>query len=225
MPNVEVNGITVTLDAADVAIGVVVGRGCATGPSAESLTAAVDKAIEEAKARTEEDTITQPVRNMLRFGRYKPTGRGKPASEYLLKAARNDKFPRINNLVDLNNLVSLRSLLPISLIDLTRADADRFTVRRGREEEEYVFNSAGQTIALADLLLVARGANDAPCANPVKDSMATKLDEQATDVMAILYAPSAGLPDRWLENAVTQFTQGLTEWSGAKSAQSALLGG
>ncbi|MEL7368496.1 MAG: phenylalanine--tRNA ligase beta subunit-related protein [Myxococcota bacterium] len=221
MSTVEVHGITVTLAATDVAVGLVIGRGCTTRPSPEPLTAAINDAIDEAKRRTGEEEFTQPVRNVLRYGRYKPTGRGKPASEYLLKAARSDKFPSINNLVDLNNLVSLRSLLPISLVDLTRADTDQFTVRRGREGEAYVFNSADQTIGLTDLLLVARGPNDEPCANPVKDSMATKLDAKATEVMAVLYGPP--LMSALLEVAVAQFAQGLTDWGGADSVQSALL--
>ena len=36
------------------------------------------------------------VRDMLRFGAYKPTGRGKPASEYLLNAAAEGHFPFIS---------------------------------------------------------------------------------------------------------------------------------
>lgn len=217
----ELNGITVSLLPNDVAVGLVVGRGCATGPAPASLDAELATAIDAAKTRTGAASITQPVRDLLRFGSYKPTGRGKPASEYLLKAARQDKFPRINNLVDLNNLVSLRSLLPISLIDLGRAATNVFTVRRGRPEEAYVFNSAGQEIGLQDLLLVARGPQDEPCANPVKDSMATKLDEAATDVMAVLYAPPSLRTD--LTAAAAAFADGFTQWADAKSVATAIL--
>ena len=217
----EVSGIRVTLDAEDVSVGLVVGRSCATGPAPEGLNEALEAAIASAKARTGEESITQPVRNLLRYGTYKPTGRGKPASEYLLKAARGDKFPRINNLVDLNNLVSLNTLLPISLVDLNRAGATAFTVRRGRAEEAYVFNTAGQEIALRDLLLVARAPDDTPCANPVKDSMATKLDDNATDVMAVIYAPPS-LPTL-LDEAVRSFAKGFETWADANSVESATL--
>ena len=52
------------------------------------------------------------VRAMLRHGKYKPSGRGKPASEFLLRAALDDAFPRINGPVDANNIVSLESGFP-----------------------------------------------------------------------------------------------------------------
>ncbi len=221
MLKTALGGVTVSLLPEDVAIGLVVGRGCTTGPAPAGLDAELAAAIEAAKVRTGETSITQPVRDLLRFGSYKPTGRGKPASEYLLKAARQDKFPRINNLVDLNNLVSLRSLLPISLVDLGRAATDVFAVRRGRPGESYVFNAAGQEIGLQDLLLVARGPQDEPCANPVKDSMATKLDDAATDVMAVLYAPPSHIAD--LRTAAAAFADGFAEWADAKSVAAAIL--
>ena len=216
-----IDGLTIGLEAEGVAVGVVVARGCTTGPSPSGLDEALHKAIAEAKVRTGEEEVTKPVRAMLRHGIYKPTGRGKPASEYLLKAARGDAFPRINNLVDLNNLVSLRALLPISLVDLGRAEATRFAIRRGRPDESYVFNTAGQRIDLQDLLLVARGEADEPCANPVKDSMATKLDAQATDVMAVLYAPE-GLPG-YLQMASAEFAEGFRRWGAAASVETVFL--
>ena len=215
------NGVSVTLAAESVAVGFVVARGCTTQPAPPGLTDALTAAIDEAQRRTGEASITQPVRDMLRFGRYKPTGRGKPASEYLLKAARSDKFPRINNLVDLNNLVSLRSLLPISLIDIVRAEDDAFVVRRGQPDEAFVFNGAGQEIGLEDLLLVARASDDRPCANPVKDSMATKLNDGSSDVMAVLYSPPTMAAH--LQVATAQFATGLTEWGGATSVETAFL--
>jgi DNA/RNA-binding domain of Phe-tRNA-synthetase-like protein len=196
-----------------VALGAVVARGCAVGPAPAGLADAVDEAIAEAKARRNTVSITGAVRGLLRHGAYKPTGRGKPASEYLLQAAIDDRFPRINNLVDINNLVSLRSLLPISLIDLARAGRDHFIVRRGRPSESYVFNAAGQIIALEDLLLLARLPEDEACANPIKDSMATKLDERSADVMAVLYAPKTLVSE--LMAATDAFEAAIVQWGGA----------
>ena len=224
MRSTEVNGITIRLaeeGMTGVAVGVVVARGCQPGPATAELEAALDDAIARAKTLSGEETVTRPVRDLLRFGVYKPTGRGKPASEYLLKAARTDAFPRIQGLVDLNNLVSLETLLPISLIDLERAEVKDFTVRRGRAGEAYVFNSVGQRIELQDLLLVARGSADAPCANPVKDSMDTKLGEAPSDVMAVIYSPGA-LADR-LEQAGRRFAEGFRAWGGAASVEVAYL--
>jgi len=170
-------------------------EGVALEPSSAELTQELDREIARAKQSAADPAQTSPLRDLLRHGAYKPTGRGKPASEYLLNAAREDKFPRINNLVDALNMVSLRYLLPISLIDLDkRPDATGFVVRRGRAGEHYVFNAAGQTIDLVDLLLTASLPDEVPLANPVKDSMASKLGETASRVLAVVYAPLSLAP-------------------------------
>ena len=62
--------------------------------------------------------VKEPIRALLPRGGFKPAGRNKPASEYLAQAAREARFPRINNCVYINNLLSLESGLPISLLDL-----------------------------------------------------------------------------------------------------------
>ncbi len=38
-----------------------------------------------------DDAVRSAVRDLLRHGGYKPTGRGKPASEYLIRAAEGDR--------------------------------------------------------------------------------------------------------------------------------------
>jgi len=131
------------------------------------------------------------VRKMLRFGKYRPSGRGKPASEFLLRAALGESFPLINGPVDVNNAISLESGLPGSLFDAA-ITGPALLLRHGLEDESYVFNASGQTIDLEDLLVVCRRteAGWAPCGNPVKDSMATKIGDATKDVLAVLYAPS-----------------------------------
>src|SRR5262245_38786006 len=59
----------------------------------------------------------EAVRDLLRHGGFKPTGRSKPASEYLLKAVRDGLLTSINLAVDACNVVSLHSGLPISVVD------------------------------------------------------------------------------------------------------------
>jgi DNA/RNA-binding domain of Phe-tRNA-synthetase-like protein len=218
-----IDGIQIELADDRVAVGVVIARGCLTEPATQPLHDELTREIEEAKARTAIDAITSEVRDMLRFGKYKPTGRGKPASEYLHRSALEDRFPRINNLVDINNLISLQSLLPISLVDLVRAKSDAFVVRRGRANESFVFNAGGQVIDVEDLLVVARLPIDEACANPVKDSMATKLNDASSDVMAVLYAPR-GLVSR-LREATSSFARALSSWGGAKKTAFAVLAG
>src|SRR5580658_9891691 len=61
-----------------------------------------------------DDSVRQAVRQLLRHGGFKPTGRSKPASEYLLKAVREGLLSSINLAVDACNAASLHSGLPIS---------------------------------------------------------------------------------------------------------------
>lgn len=222
MPSMrEIGGIGLEVRASGAWIGAVVARGCTTGPAPAELEEAITAEVARANSRTDTEAATKAVRDLLRHGKYKPTGRGKPASEYLLNAAREGRFPRINNLVDINNLISLGSLLPISLIDLALAATDRFVVRRGSPGEAYVFNAGGQTIELEDLLLVAHQPGDQPCANPVKDSMATKLTEASRDVMAVLYAPASLRAE--LEAATAAFAEALGRHGGAAEVARAIL--
>jgi DNA/RNA-binding domain of Phe-tRNA-synthetase-like protein len=131
------------------------------------------------------------VRNMLRHGSYKPAGRSKPSSEYLLAAAVAGEFSRVNGPVDVNNAVSLESGYPASIFDAERSGLDLF-LRRGTRGEAYQFNQSGQAIALEDLLCICRKveAEWVPCGNPVKDSMATKVTAPTTRVVAVIFAPA-----------------------------------
>ena len=127
---------------------------------------------------------------MLRHGAYKPAGRSKPASEYLLSAAQASDFPLVNGPVDVNNAVSLSWGYPGSIFDAARSGWE-LALRRGRPGESYVFNASGQSIDLEDLLCVCRSSEGSwvPCGNPVKDSMETKTSPSTTDVIAVLFAP------------------------------------
>jgi len=160
--------------------------------------------------------VRDEVRAMLRFGRYKPSGRGKPASEFLLRAALEGEFPLVNGLVDVNNAVSLESGLPGSIFDADLSGRE-LRLRRGEPGESYVFNASGQAIDLEDLLVVCRRVGDAwqPCGNPVKDSMATKIHAGTTNVVAVLYAPrseSTSTVSRWCE----RFAERLSSHCGAE---------
>lgn len=176
-----------------IAVGWVLAEGCANGPSPPELEAELRAAVAAAlaaKDSPESAARKAAVRDMLRFGAYKPTGRGKPASEYLLNAAAGGEFPAISALVDINNLVSVSFLLPISLVDVDLAGGGPFRVRRGREGERYVFNPSGQILELRDLLLTACGEEDRPCASPIKDSQATKTHAATRRALGVVYAPA-----------------------------------
>lgn len=199
----------------EICAGIIQAEGCQNGPSSPALLAALDEAI-RAAAAPEDEATRQAVRGMLRFGSYKPTGRGKPASEYLLGAARDGSFPRVSALVDLNNLGSLEALLPASILDLARAGTRRFLLRRGRPGESYVFNHTGQTIELRDLLLAATLPGDEPCVNAVKDAMRTKVQADTREVLVIVYGTRA-LRAR-VEEAASRFAARLQAFAGASEA-------
>jgi hypothetical protein len=131
------------------------------------------------------------VRNMLRFGSYKPAGRSKPSSEYLLAAALEGSFPLVNGPVDVNNAVSLEWGYPASIFDLDLCGA-ALLLRRGAAHESYTFNPSGQNIEVKDLLCVCRAEAGTwvPCGNPVKDAMATKTRESTRNIAAVIYAPA-----------------------------------
>lgn len=151
-------------------------------PLLSSVRAAGDEAVPA--------EVRQRVRKMLRYGKYKPSGRSKPASEFLLRAALNETFPLVNGPVDVNNAISLESGFPGSVFDADLSGR-RLQIRRGLPGESYVFNPSGQTIDLEDLLLVCRKgeAGWEPCGNPVKDAMTTKIHPDTRAVVAVLYAP------------------------------------
>ncbi|MBN8587856.1 MAG: hypothetical protein J0L94_05985 [Rhodothermia bacterium] len=156
-----------------------------------------------------EDAIRKAARDMLRNGSYKPTGRGKPASEYLLRATQEGNFPRINAPVDINNLISIKYLLPISLWDLTLAGVEDFVFRLGKVGETYVFNAGGQEIGLQDLpvgcALVPEAPLGLPIVNPIKDSLRTKTLPQSRDIVAAIYAPSQTINNEELHKISSEF--------------------
>ena len=141
-----------------------------------------DSWIEEQLAAARTEVLTpewesrrEAVRGLLRRGGFKPSGRSKPAQEYLLRCLYDGNFPRINPAVDCLNAISVRIGLPISMLDKSRFP-DALRVRVGRREENYVFNSVGQELDLNGLITVCGGLEAAePLGSPVKDSMAGKI--------------------------------------------------
>jgi DNA/RNA-binding domain of Phe-tRNA-synthetase-like protein len=170
--------------------------------------------------------VKEGVRAMLRRGGFKPSGRNKPASEYLAQAAREGRFPRINNLVDINNLLSLQSGLPISLLDL-EAVGEQVVLRYGAEAEKYVFNSAGQEIDLKGLICVCRaeGGTSVPLGNAIKDSMAGKLKETTRDVIGVVYATREAASAERVGELVREFGELLARFGGAAAVETKVVTG
>ncbi|MEW6282594.1 MAG: phenylalanine--tRNA ligase beta subunit-related protein [Candidatus Eremiobacterota bacterium] len=144
------------------------------------------------------DQLRAAVRALLREGGFKPSGRSKPASEYLVRAVSEGGLGSINLAVDTCNAVSLHSGLPISVVDLDLAVAPfRLAVVEGGE---YVFNPSGQVLSLSGLLCLwdAQG----PCGSPVKDSQRTKTHPGTRRTLSVL----------WGSREVEHETEQATAW-------------
>jgi DNA/RNA-binding domain of Phe-tRNA-synthetase-like protein len=181
--------------------------GLATPPSVASLLA-----LDAPAPVRRDEALREAIRDMLRHGGYKPTGRGKPASEYLVRAAGEGALGAINLAVDCCNAVSLHSGFPISVVDLDRARAP-FRIAVASAGEKYVFNAGGQEIDLGGLLCVHDA--DGPCANAVRDAQRTKTRGETTRTLSVLWG-SAGFEDRLFD--AERWYRSLLQEAGAETS-------
>jgi DNA/RNA-binding domain of Phe-tRNA-synthetase-like protein len=163
-----------------------------------------------------DDHVRDAVRGLLRQGGFKPTGRSKPASEYLLKAVRDGLLSSINVAVDVCNAVSLHSGLPLSVVDLGRA-REPFRVGLAPAGAAYVFNASGQSIDLGGLLCLFDA--EGPCANAVKDAQRSKTTTATRRTLSLVWGSNA-LPGRaaqteaWYRSLLEkQGARTITAWS------------
>lgn len=139
-----------------------------------------------------DEAVRGAVRDLLRHGGYKPTGRGKPSSEYLIRAVSEGALGSINVVVDACNVVSLHSGLPISVIDLDRAK-EPLRIGVAAPGAKYVFNASGQEIDVGGLLCLFDA--DGPTANGVKDAQRTKTNAGTRRTLTVVWGTKA-LPGR-----------------------------
>lgn len=151
--------------------------------------------------------LREAVRALLRLGGFKPTGRSKPASEYLLRAATDGSLSSINLAVDLCNVVSLHSGLPISVVDVDRLAPGDLRVAIAPPGASYVFNASGQAMDLGGLLCLFDAIG--PCANAVKDSQRTKTSATTTTTLSLI----------WGTNALPGLTERVADWYHQLTAQ------
>jgi DNA/RNA-binding domain of Phe-tRNA-synthetase-like protein len=157
-----------------------------------------------------DERVRAQVRDLLRHGGYKPTGRGKPASEYLLRAAQEGGLRSINLAVDVCNAVSLHSGLPISVVDCDKLEPP-LRIAFGASGDRYVFNAAGQEIDVAGLVCLFDCGG--PCANAVKDAQRTKTAETTRSTLTVIWSARA-LGAR--TDTALAFYRGLLERAGAR---------
>lgn len=159
-----------------------------------------------------DEALREAIRALLRHGGYKPTGRGKPSSEYLVRAVGEGQLGSINVAVDACNAVSLASGFPISVIDLERA-REPFAVALGAADANYVFNASGQVIDIEGLLCLCDA--DGPCANAVKDAQRTKTTPATTRTLSLVWG-CVGFEERLA--ASVRWYRELLERAGATTA-------
>lgn len=133
---------------------------------------------------TRSEDLRGAVRDLLRHGGYKPTGRGKPSSEYLVRAAGEGALGSINAAVDACNAVSLASGWPISVIDPERASG-ALSIAVAEPGTRYVFNASGQEIDVGGLLCLFDA--EGPCANAVKDAQRTKTTAESRATVSVVW--------------------------------------
>lgn len=213
--------VTIAEDVRDLALGIVVVTGARISESGEELRAACDAAAKQAAAEGCDggEPRRAAVRQLLRYGGFKPAGRSKPAQEYLLRTAvQEGALPAISNVVDVINAASLSSGLPISLLSLDRL-GPRVLVRYGADGEQFVFNRAGQQLDVRGLLCLSTndGGASRPLGSPVKDSMAGKIDERDRDLLACMYAPQSAVSRETLEAYCRRMSDDFSRWCAAEA--------
>ncbi len=131
--------------------------------------------------------IKTTVRDLLRYGGFKPSGRNKPACEYLESAVNKGWFSPhkgINAAVDCCNVVSLHSRLPISVLDLDKC-TPHYSIQICPEQTSYPFNASGQVLKTDGL--IAFFDQNGPCGSPVKDAERTKTDSSTQKTLSIVW--------------------------------------
>jgi DNA/RNA-binding domain of Phe-tRNA-synthetase-like protein len=192
----------------------------ATQPTARLQTPVTTGALATREGRaplTPSDDVRTAVRALLRHGGFKPAGRSKPASEYLAAAFAEDRFPRINALVDTCNVVSLHAGLPISLVDVDKLRG-ALAIRVAPPGTSYVFNPAGQVIDAGGLVCLYDELG--PSGSPVKDAQRTKTDDDTRCTLSIVWGTLA-LPGR-AASAARWYRELVAEIEGAEVQDVAL---
>lgn len=139
-----------------------------------------------------DEHVKSAVRDLLRAGGFKPSGRSKPASEYLVAAQAENRFPAINAAVDACNVASLCSGLPISLVDLDRLEGD-LRIDVCPMGSSHVFNASGQVLDTGGLLALFDAVGST--GTPVKDAQRTKTHDGTRATISIVWGTKA-LPGR-----------------------------
>ena len=170
------------------------------------------------------DDKQKGIRSLLKTFGFHPSGRSRPASEFLHKDLQNrGSFNFINNAVDINNHLSLLSHLPISVIDLDKTGYE-LCLRLGFDDESYVFNREGHELSLKKLLVAARHGGDRTAfGSPVKDSQLTKVFAETKNLAYIVYTSVNITSEEELHSLLNLAAKLLATEAGASETASMVL--
>ena len=216
--------VTFDLPQSNLRIGFLEAYNISVKPSSDTYKQKIEEDIKEmlSPSYVYPDNMQKGVRSLLKAFGFHPSGRSRPASEYLFKDLTNrGSFNYINNIVDINNHISLKSKLPISVFDLDKSGYD-LCLRIGADDEEYVFNKEGQILTLKKLLLVAKTGAEA-IGTPVKDSQATKVFEPTTKIAFFVYSSSTITSKEEMEKYLNEIGEYLQQEAGANQISTAVL--
>ena len=191
-------------------VGMIEAGNTRIGPSPREYLALIEKEVKHVldKEFIYPDHLRKGIRSLLKVYGFHPSGRNRPASEFLAKDLQmRGQFNPINNAVDINNHLSLLSHLPISILDGDKTGS-HLCIRVGMEDEKYVFNREGQDLALKGLLVIASGGHDnTPFGSPVKDSQATKIFETTKSLIGVVYTSQNITPRDDLSTIMKRFAE------------------
>jgi DNA/RNA-binding domain of Phe-tRNA-synthetase-like protein len=212
--------ISIENEITELALGSLTAAGLKNQPSDSGFEDWFAVQLEQAREAVAEpwwEDRRNSVRVLLRKGGFKPSGRSKPAQEYLLRCLNEENFPRVNRAVDCLNIVSVRTGFPISLL---KRDCfpEGAKVRFGQLGESYVFNSVGHELDLSGLICVCGDDLRAkPVGTPVKDSLAGKINEETSDIVFFVYGLAhdvgqRGAGQKEVDAAATDLHEALERW-------------
>lgn len=158
-----------------------------------------------------DDRVRREVRELLRWGGHRPSGIGKPAPEYLVRAAEQGTLGPINLAVDICNAVSLHSGFPIGVADTALARPP-YRISIPPDGSRYIFNPSGQEMSLRGLICLHDA--EGPCINPVRDAQRTKTRPETVETITVVWGTHA-LAERLRE--AERWYRGMLETAGAQT--------
>lgn len=218
--------VTLALPPSHLRLGIIEACEVKVKPSSEQYLEQIEKDIKHLLKEdfVYPDHLQKGIRGLLKNFGFHPSGRNRPASEYLFKDLLNRReFNTINNLVDINNHLSLKYHLPISILDADISGTN-LCLRIGLENEEYVFNREGQVLSLKKLLLVARHGEDrSALGSPVKDSQASKISQETRNAIVFVYSSANITSSEEMQKILDEFSRLLKSEAEATTVRTQIL--